>query len=310
MRVNDLSGFLVCPLDRTPLDIDVKAATCTVCRTAYPVIRDRIIDLLPPEPMQLPMPANSEFRIGYEAQFRQRIDRDSEARPWGAPEDTPPAWVAKRRNQVASVLSVLLRHTVTSELTLCDVSAGAGYYSLEYARYFRRVIHSDISPESVVYGHAKAKSLGLDNVFFCRTDYFRPPFNRNIDVAICMDSMIRGPWHEAKLLRNITYSLSTNGIAIVDLHNWWHNPVRRLGLGRQNFRECYSYTKSSASKLIQDVGMEVADYFPFRQEESASIGGLSRGLSSLIPPTRLVYLLRRAKGGDSFEVAHSLANGS
>ena len=301
MHISDLNGFLVCPLDRTSLDIGETAAKCPSCRVTFPVIGDRIVDLLPPEPMQLPMPANSEFRLGYEAQFRQRIDRNGEARPWGAPEDSSLEWAAKRRKQVAAVLSVLSRLVTTSDLTLCDFSAGAGYYSLEYARYFRRVIHCDISPESLVYCQNRAEALGLSNIFFCRIDYFRPPFDSNVDVVVCMDSMIRGPWHEAELLKTIAYSLSESGSAIFDLHNWWHNPFRRLGLGKQNFRECYSYSNASAFRLIKRVGLEMYAFYPFRQEESTP-SRFSRALHSLIPPTRLIYFLRWPRATDSSEV--------
>ncbi len=256
------------------------------------MVGDTILDLLPPEPLQLPMPADSEFRMGYEAQFHKRIDPDSKARPWGAPEDASPAWVAKRRKQVTAVLTLLSRRGIAKELTLCDFSAGAGYYTLECARHFRSVIHADVSPESLVYSQSKAKRLGLDNVAFCRIDYLRPPFKRSLDFAICMDSMIRGQWHDAQLLRSITQALSSNGTAIFDFHNWWHNPLRRIGLGRDNFRGCWSYTKGGASRLIREAGLERPDYYPFRQEEPTKLGRFSNVVSLLIPPTRLVYCVR------------------
>ena len=136
---------------------------------------------------------------------------------------------------------------------------------------------------------AKGKpSLEIRNMFFLRIDYFSPPFQSSLDRVICFDTLIRGESHDAALLDCIRRTLKSEGQAVVDFHNWWHNPVRRLGLLPQNFGENRSYRRPSAAHLLRKTGIVDFDFFPFHQEfdHGAKLHNL---LAFALPPTRILY---------------------
>jgi hypothetical protein len=92
------------------------------------------------------------------------------------------------------------------------------------------------------------------------------PFNNTLQQIICTDTLIRGRLHEILLLNSLHNALSDGGQALVDFHNWWHNPLRRLGLMSQNFGHNMSYTRKTAEKIVLVAGISKWKYFPFRQE--------------------------------------------
>jgi hypothetical protein len=86
----------------------------------------------------------------------------------------------------------------------------------------------------------------------------------------------------------INQSLTPRGYAIADFHNWWQNPLRRMGLMSQNFDENQNYRRRVAEGLLSNAGVADLEYFPFFQEFGN--GKLaSRFLGRINPPTRLIY---------------------
>lgn len=119
-------------------------------------------------------------------------------------------------------------------------------------------------------------------------DYLRPPFRETLNRVICLDSLIRGEAHETRLLRTIQGALRPDGAAVVDFHNWWHNPIRRLGLLRNNFGLNRSYALNEVRQLLNEAGVVAPRYVPFHQETS-SYPWLRGLLQRVLPPTRFVY---------------------
>ena len=78
---------------------------------------------------------------------------------WGAPRSARPRWIERRKRQVRWIESLLTAGGSTPEV-FCDISGGAGYYTLEYARKFKWVIHCDLSISSLNYVYEKAKVPG------------------------------------------------------------------------------------------------------------------------------------------------------
>ena len=130
--------------------------------------------------------------------------------------------------------------------------------------------------------------MGLENIFFLRVDYFALPFCRSLDRLLCLDTLIRGEDHEKDLLNQIERAISSEGRAIVDFHHWWHNPLRRLGLLRQNFGENRSYTRSGAEGLMRECGIRGTRLVRFHQEFEPQ-SPFSKGFGWLLPATRLLY---------------------
>jgi SAM-dependent methyltransferase len=223
-------------------------------------------------------------------EFNKPFVWDKAAMAWGAPERRTPRWVGRRKRQVRWIESLLTQSPPVPDV-FCDILGGAGYYTLEYAHHFRWVMHCDLSVGSLNYVHEKAQTRSIDNIVFLRIDYFRPPFNHNLALLLCCDSLIFGPVHERMLLDSIKNSLAPAGRALVDFHNWWHNPIRRVKLLKQNFPTQGSYTRKQADDFLRAAGGLEFECFPFFQEfdQRGIFGKLG---AKILPPTRLAYWLR------------------
>jgi ubiquinone/menaquinone biosynthesis C-methylase UbiE len=214
------------------------------------------------------------------------------ANAWGAPEGLPLRWTQLRQRQAREVLDFLRDESVERKEVFCDLSAGAGYCTFEASQKYRVVFHCDLSADSLAYAAAKAKRNQLENIIFVRADYFQPPFRNAIHHLVCLDTLIRGPWHEAAVLASVRRILASRGVAVVDFHNWWHNPLRRMGILRENFRGNKSYTRKELKKLLVATGINRFRTKGFIQEvDPAHVSG--QILSRWIPPTRLMVRLER-----------------
>jgi len=76
----------------------------------------------------------------------------------------------------------------------------------------------------------------------------------------------------------------------VDFHNWWHNPLRRLGLLPENFGENRSYTKSEVQQLLKQAGIDEVVVGAFIQEADAQRLS-ARVLARLLPARRFMVRL-------------------
>jgi ubiquinone/menaquinone biosynthesis C-methylase UbiE len=175
--------------------------------------------------------------------------------------------------------------------TLCDIAAGVGYYTLAYAQLFRLVLHCDLSVNRLSYARRRAHSMGIRNVLFLRADYFAPPFRNTLDRVLCIDTLVRGEAHESLLLANIARSLNGDGFALVDFHNWWHNPLRRIGVLRNNFGSNRSYTKRELNNLLARGNVVRSGFYPFVQELKGNGAGRNL-LRKILPATRFVLRIQ------------------
>jgi SAM-dependent methyltransferase len=209
---------------------------------------------------------------------------------WGAADCLSAKTVRLRERQTQEVLRLLLDAHADTEGVFCDLSAGAGYTTFAAARHSRLVFHCDLSVAAVRYASVKATRMGIENMVIVRADYFQPPFLNSIHQLTCLDSLIRGPWHDVRLLTNIRQALAPNGSAVVDFHNWWHNPLRRLGLLRQNFGENRSYTRKEVLQILGQAGIDDFTVGTFVQEADPQCVPW-RLFGRLIPATRFIVRL-------------------
>jgi SAM-dependent methyltransferase len=283
-----VNGLLFCPDDGAPLRNHSDYLLCAACSRRFAILEGTVVDLRPAKPAALPDGLTSEgYRRGYLEEFARPLRLKADAVGWGAPEYVPAAWTQRRDRQRRQGLPLLACQVPPSRLVLCDLAAGAGFYSLEYARMFRIVLHCDLAADAISYAWHKARAASLGNMLFICLDYLQPPFRASLDRILCLDTLIRGKAHEQQLLGAIRQSLSPNGLALVDFHNWWHNPLRRVGLLPENYCGNQSYSRAGAEALLRRAGIRHFGYVPFRQE--ADPGGVVGTLSRLLPPTRLMY---------------------
>lgn len=289
------SVSLYCPDDGAALVREGEGLHCPRCGRTFPIQRGMFAELLPLATTPLPG-STSKYESDYHEAFNQPFAWNPDAVAWGAPESFPPHWVERRQRQVRLSAGLLAEGCDPAQTTACDLSGGAGYYSMAYAGQFRNVIHCDLSVDSINYVMAKSQQRGLANMVFLRIDYFRPPFQANLDRLICFDTLIRGEEHERMLLQSISRCLSPTGQALVDFHNWWHNPVRRLGLLRRNFPRG-SYSRRQLATILSETGLTDREFFPFVQEFDQA-GLMGKVGSKLVPATRLVYRCRKAAAAE------------
>ena len=283
----EIASLLCCPDDQRSLRAKDEALECCHCGRVYPVRDGEILELLPSNPAG--SPRNPEYAADYHFNFCRSFEAREGVIPWGLREARSASWRRHREREVRAVLSMLSKDGVPFEdRILCDVSAGVGDYTLFYAQRFKWVLHCDLSVDALCYALARSRRLGLQNVFFLRVDYFALPFRRSIDRLLCLDTLIRGEDHEKALLNQIERALSSEGRAIVDFHHWWHNPLRRLGLLRQNFGENRSYTRSGAEGLMRECGIRDRRLVRFHQEFEPQ-SPFAKRLGWLLPATRLLY---------------------
>jgi SAM-dependent methyltransferase len=276
---SELLRYLCCPDDRTPL-ANGSGLLCPKCEREFEV-RERVIDLRPLAPAAFP-PGSMDhtYTAGYLQDFAGSLAAPSSRPAWGS---SLSGKLLRVKQENVAWLRPLVCEGAGREI-LCDFSGGAGHYTLAYAGCFRHVFHCDLSTASLRATADMAAAQGIENITFLRIDYLRPPFHGRLDRILCLDTLIRSPYHEIRLLEAIAGSLAPAGRAFVDFHNYWHNPLRRLGVLPDNFIGNRSYSRSQTAGLLRAAGLRAYRYIPFRQEFPEA-GGLAR----LIPPTRHIY---------------------
>ena len=254
-----LQGRICCPDDGVMLQFDGERFRCPTCARSYPMLEAGFLDLTPAAPSQLVGPNIAKPYVRYYGgEFKDPV---SEA--WGTPERNTDRWIARRLQQVEFALPLVLNGQSCGSKVLADFSGGAGYHTTAYAGHFKLVIHCDLSSSNLIYASKKARNQGIANILFVRMDYFKPPFVGGLERIITFDTLCYGADHEKRLLNEIYSALSPDGTAVVDFHNWWHNPLRRVGLLRSNYPVTGSYTRQVSERRLADVGFSSCEYFPF-----------------------------------------------
>lgn len=271
-------------MDHSPLENCLDSFRCSRCQKDYPILGNNFVELLTDDPLNS-SENESEYWEEYRIEFAREFTWVKDAVAWGRRDTVSKSWSKKRRRQVEYAKSILKDTPV-----VCDVSAGSGSYTFELAKKYPLVIHCDLSIENLNDVYRRKEQAGIENLILIRCDYFQLPFHNSLDQLICLDTLIRGYQHETRLLISLYNALSYRGKALIDFHNWWHNPLRRLGLMSQNFGSNKSYTRKSSRSLISQTGIKKWEYFPFYQEFGSKISPL---LNNIVPETRLMYFFEK-----------------
>jgi SAM-dependent methyltransferase len=279
-----LYRVLSCPDDGGSLRLYPDRMECEACGRDFAAEGD-YVSLVSAE--AAPLAGGTPYPRFYRG-ARRETETDRVHRPgWRIPGSGPRRLIEYKRRQVGAA-GRLLEEGVERRELLCDFSAGPGYYTLPYARTWRAVIHCDLSLDSLGEARRRAQRENAGNILFVRMDYLRPPFRGTLPRILCLDSLVRGPEHERGLLEAIRRALAPDGAAIVDFHNWWHNPLRRLGLLPENFAHNRSYSRRELAALLSEAGISRYECVPFRQEEDPA-SPLKAALARGLPPTRWMY---------------------
>jgi len=222
---------------------------------------------------------NADYQTYYQREFNRRFSWMKDAKAWGRLDLNTASWARKRLRQVRFVRQLLHQTSV-----VCDISAGAGNYTFDLAERFPLVVHCDLSIANLNDVYRRMRAKHIKNMVLIRCDYFKLPFACSMPQIICLDTLVRGRSHEIKLLSSLLSSISEDGSILADFHNWWHNPLRRMGLLPDNFDT--SYSRKQTEILLKTSGIKTWEYYPFRQEVPPDNNSFFR---KAIPPTRLLY---------------------
>ena len=301
-KLRTIVDLLSCPDDGQTLRLAGAQLLCSGCGRVFPLHGEDFAEILPSRPARLPESVSAEYRSAYLMLFEQQFQKDNTCLAWGAEEAATASWIRKRRRQVIAVRPLVTEGVKPDASVLCDIAAGAGHYTFAYRSFFRAILHCDLSVQNLSYAWRKARERNLDNIVFLRIDYFQPPFRYSLDRLLCLDTLIRGEGHDSMLLKSIAGCLKPTGRAVIDFHNWWHNPLRRIGFLPDNFESNRSYSRLETQKLLYEAAFSEATPFRFVQEFDSG-SRLGKLCSKALPPTRIVYRVRGSEAGPS-QTAH------
>ncbi|HMP86050.1 MAG TPA: methyltransferase domain-containing protein [Lacibacter sp.] len=301
-----LERILSCPVCNSSTRYVQGSFHCNSCNSVYPYYDQSILEILPPEPLSFSTDERSPYHEAiYHHLFRTGIGEADPGKSWARPELVPEGWRNVKYRHVDFIYKLIGEATGKRHI-YCDFTGSSGYYTFEMSKHFDWVLHCDLSMDSLLYAQQKAAEQNIHNILFIRADYFRPPFNHVLDLVYCGDTLIYSPSHEHLLLAGMYQALKSGGVAVFDLHNWWHNPIRRLGLLPNNNGKCYSYNRFKADAMVRK-------HFPrFRRTgyyQEFPSGKLPGWIPRLFPNTRHTYIARKEANVASIDAVAAAREG-
>ena len=289
-KISVIEQYVRCPETGGSLEYRTDHFYCQASDRKYPFSQESIVELLPPGPTSFSFDRRSAYHENiYKTLFSTKLAEANPEKSWAPPELVPEKWRTTKLNHVQFIRR-LIEETTNQRETYCDFTGASGYYTFEMAKHFKWVFHCDISSESMLYAKQRADKEGLQNIIFIRADYFRPPFDGTLDLIYCGDTLIFSPSHEGLLLKGMYKSLKPGGYALFDFHNWWHNPIRRMGLMSNNFGECYSYNKAETLDFVTHHFPEHRHLGYYQEFRS---GHRPAWMPGIFPNTRHMYAARK-----------------
>lgn len=291
--IEEALPHFACPDDRGALVTKGPGAlACTTCARAFRVHGGNVVELVALAPAALPDdgPICAPYAAEYLRMFHEPFSWNPEARGWG---DASAITAGHRffRDEERAVVRALLSETLG---VLADVSGGAGFFLLDLAPRARLALHLDLDVASINQVHRAARERGLDRVVFVRCDYLNLPLARgSVDAALCLDTLLRGPAHDPLLVRRISDALSSNGIAVMDVHH--HRP----GLGAlERSSGAHTYSRAEFDALMQAEGLtadawEPLGFLPALLAGIPWLQGVDRILRGVLPPIRWLARARK-----------------
>ncbi len=237
--------IFACPDDKGKLSYERRSLHCSKCGRVFPVFSANLVELLPSKPY--PLRLNNAIEESYWSTYILSLGKRFRSNPSGIGWGYLPALSPGLRTFVKKEREVARRYLDAHiQGLICDVSGGAGSYSLKFAKEAKLVLHCDLDVDAVNCALNQAEKRKLKNILFVRADYLQLPFASNVfDAMICIDTLERGLSHELRLLTEILRCLKSSGRFVADFHN------RRL-VRNNRIIEC---DKETFRKILLQVGL-------------------------------------------------------
>jgi ubiquinone/menaquinone biosynthesis C-methylase UbiE/DNA-binding transcriptional ArsR family regulator len=154
------------------------------------------------------------------------------------------------------VTSLAIEKLLPRELTLADIGCGTGSLTFELARFARKVIGVDLSPEMLRRGRAVAKERDVRNVEFRQGDALELPVNSSsVDAAFCVMVLHFLPDPERTIAGLCRIVRPGGSVVLVDLvehkQEWMREQMTHQWLG---------FDRASIEKWFRKAGAESVDY--------------------------------------------------
>lgn len=289
-KIELIKKHVCCPDCKTSISYEGSHFRCDNCQRQFPFYDNAILEILPKTPSKYAFDVRSGYHEKVYNQLfsskRQEVDPETS---WANPDKVPVKWLKKKNEHVGFIKNIIEKNIPGREV-LCDFTGSSGYYTFELRKLFKWVFHCDLSIESLLFAKKRAEAQHIDNLIFIRADYTKPPFNSTLDLIICGDTLIYSPYHEGLLLNGMQQSLKEDGQAIFDFHNWWHNPLKQIGIMKTEFGFCYSYSKKETDGFVNRY-FSSFKYWPYYQEFSTGRPGPL--VPGFFPSTRHCYIAKK-----------------
>jgi ubiquinone/menaquinone biosynthesis C-methylase UbiE/uncharacterized protein YbaR (Trm112 family) len=292
--ISRIVEFLACPDDNLPLSINGGRLVCEACRRFFPLIGDNFVELLPSSSIEYSGTdyKEAEYFKEYRDCFLEPFVWDNNALAWGVLDEWEIKRFGKRTEEYKGTrfradnffsrsYRTFMRHRLreieygmglAKEWTgiACDISGGAGEYSRRLSARSEILFHCDLDTRNLNYVFHRFKELSISNVFFVRCDYLQPPFQPEVfDTVFCMDTLIRGSFHDTLLLKNLLKLTQKGGLIICDFHNPCHNPLNVV-ISRGFVSQNKSYSYKELRRFLRSLDINNYSRFKFVQEVKLS----------------------------------------
>lgn len=245
MNSDELLKFLRCPDDLAALQRHGAYLQCTCCKRKFNIFSENTIELLPKTAYCISV--SERYREIYCNLLKTEFSWNKSAKGWGDLEMLVPGvkeYVKQLNRTVSELLGSNLRGAI------CDISGGAGNYSLQLSEKAQLIFHLDLDPNSINSAFFKSKIRQKENAVFLRADYLQLPFaNECLDGIVCLGhTLSHGFHHEHRVICEIVRCLKTGGTAIVDFSNYGR--LWKLS-ALKNSSGC-TYTPRQLAQLLSD----------------------------------------------------------
>ncbi len=154
------------------------------------------------------------------------------------------------------VTSLSIEKLLPRDLSLADIGCGTGTLTFELARFARKVIGVDLSPEMLRRARDVAKQRELGNVEFRQGDALKLPLDsRSVDAAFCVMVLHFLPDPERAIAGLCRIVRPGGSVILVDLvlhqQEWMREQMAHQWLG---------FNRSSIEEWFRAAGAESIDY--------------------------------------------------
>jgi 2-polyprenyl-3-methyl-5-hydroxy-6-metoxy-1,4-benzoquinol methylase len=157
----------------------------------------------------------------------------------------------------ATALSTLL-----PPLEVCDFGCGTGVLSVELARWAKKVVAIDRSPQSLEQAKQRAEKAGVQNVTFLEADLHKLPLPPGKKDLVVISQSLHHVAEPASVLHEAARLLKPNGrIVVLELmphqEKWVQEQLGHLHLG---------FEPALLQEELKEAGFKNIDFTPYARE--------------------------------------------